>query len=44
MPLPGPALPFAGSWSSSMVTKRSPGSWSMVRLPNEVFSTVPATV
>jgi hypothetical protein len=37
-------VPLAGSWTSSMLTKSSPGSRSMVRLPNAVPSTVPTTV
>src|SRR5215475_2463847 len=41
---PGPAVPFVGSQTGSMVTKWPPGSWSMVRLPDAVSSTVPATV
>jgi len=40
----GTASRCAGSWTSSMVTKGSPGSCSMVRLPNGVPSTVPVTV
>src|SRR2546423_15078534 len=44
MPVPRSTVPLAGSWTSSMVTKPSPGSRSMVRLPNAVPPTVPTTV